>query len=274
MRPDLERSILLITSVAALCFLAGCAKQLSDAERLSRGREIVQRMSDKLASANTLSLTSHEHREIVARDGQKRTVQRTREVIMKRPNRLYSNYTGDQPATTWYDGKYVTVAMHAEKVYGQLRSPDTLDATLDTLSERYGIVFPIGDLLYTRPEKLLLPDDAKGGYVDTQRIDGTDCDHVSFTTPGVDWELWVTTGGDPLPKRIKVTNKKQKGAPVFDITFANWNLAASASDDLFKPKVPQDYEGIAILQRAAAVSKDEPGQPADTRSRPAPQASR
>jgi len=37
------------------------------------------------------------------------------------------------------------------------------------------------------------------------------------------------------------------------VTFNEWNLAAQTSDATFKPKLPADYEGIAILQRAAAV---------------------
>jgi hypothetical protein len=127
------------------------------------------------------------------------------------------------------------------------------------------------DLLYSRPETMLLSDDTKGGYVETQKVEGIDCHHLSFTTPGVDWELWLPTQGDPLPKRLKVTEKKQKGSPVIDVTFSNWNLAASAPDDTFKPKVPQDYEGIAILQRAAVMAKADPKQPQpDSRTRSAP----
>jgi hypothetical protein len=265
---------LFAVSTAALFSFTACNKQASESERLARGRELVKQMSDKLASSNTLSLSTQEYREIVARDGQKRTVQRAHDVVLRRPDRLYSKQTGDRATDTWYDGKYVTLAIHPDQVYGQIRSPETVDETLDALSKRFAIILPVGDLLYSRPETLLLSDDTKGGYVDTQKVAGIDCHHMNFTTPGVDWELWLPTQGDPLPKRIRVVDKKQRGAPVSDITFINWNLAASAPDDTFKPKVPQEYEGIAIIQRAAAISKANPDQQPDAHTRSGPKSAR
>ncbi len=43
-----------------------------------------------------------------------------------------------------------------------------------------------------------------------------------------------------------------------DLTFTGWNLAPQITDAAFVPKVPGDYEGIAILQRAAAVKNAAP----------------
>ena len=40
-----------------------------------------------------------------------------------------------------------------------------------------------------------------------------------------------------------------------DLTFTGWNFAPQITDATFVPKVPADYEGIAIVQRAAAVKK-------------------
>ena len=44
-----------------------------------------------------------------------------------------------------------------------------------------------------------------------------------------------------------------------DVTFTAWDLAPKIDDATFKPKVPQDYEGIAVLQRIAAVRKNPAG---------------
>jgi hypothetical protein len=231
-------------------------------------------MSNRLAAASSLSFSTREYRDVVSRDGQKKSMERTRDIVLRRPDRFYSKQGGDRPTDTWYDGKYVTVAVHPDKVYGQVRSPDNnVDATVDALSQRYGIVLPIMDILHSRPDTLLLTDDLKGGYVETQRVEGVDCHHLSFVMPGIDWDLWIPTQGDPLPKRLKVIEKKQKGSPVADITFSNWNLAASSPDELFKPKVPEDYEGIAVLQRAGVIKADASQQPA-TRTRSASESAR
>ena len=47
--------------------------------------------------------------------------------------------------------------------------------------------------------------------------------------------------------------KSRRGQPVVDLTFTAWNFAPQISAGTFAPNVPSDYEGIAILQRAAAV---------------------
>jgi len=246
--------------VACLAFLvvAGCSQSgpSTEAEKLARGRELVKSMCDKLASAQTLSFTAKEVTDKVRRDGQKTTLEQTRDVVIRRPDRFYGKHTGDRSTETWYDGKHITVVMHQDKVFGQARSPETIDATLDVLSKRFGVILPIGDLLYSQPDKLLLADDMTGGYQGREKVDGTDCHHLRFIAPAVDWELWLPEQGDPLPKRLKVVQKKERGEPVSDIFFTNWNLSASVSDETFNPKVPQDYEGIAILQRASSLPKE------------------
>ena len=47
--------------------------------------------------------------------------------------------------------------------------------------------------------------------------------------------------------------KSRKGQPSVDLTFTSWDLAPQVTDATFVPKVPAEYEGIAIVQRAAAV---------------------
>jgi hypothetical protein len=37
------------------------------------------------------------------------------------------------------------------------------------------------------------------------------------------------------------------------VTFTVWNFSPQITDATFVPDVPADFEGIAILQRAAAV---------------------
>ena len=133
--------------------------------------------------------------------------------------------------------------------------PETIDRTLDAIAERYDMALPMGDLFYSSAEKALLSDTTTGGYVGTENVGDTPCYHLAFQDVGADWDLWLPVQGEPLPKRLKVVQKRRKGQPVVDVTFTAWNLAAQTSDATFVPKVPADYEGIAILQRAAAVKQ-------------------
>jgi hypothetical protein len=145
------------------------------------------------------------------------------------------------------------VAVQQEKVFAQAPMPETIDRTLDALAERYDIPLPMGDLFYSSAEKALLTDTTTGGYAGTENVGETPCYHLVFRDVGVDWELWLPVQGEPLPKRLKTVGKLRKGEPVTDVTFTSWNLAPQTSDAAFTPNVPADYEGIAMLQRAAAV---------------------
>jgi hypothetical protein len=239
----------------ALIGLAACSSRepATDAERLARGRELVQQMSARLKAAPAISVTTTEVRDVVRRSGAKKEVSLTAAYTMRRPDRFHSRMTGGGGLESWYNGKTLTIAVHPHKVFAQARMPETIDRTLDALAERYDMALPMGDLFYGSPEQALLSDTTKGGYAGIEKVGDTPCAHLAFQDTGVDWELWLPEKGDPLPSRFKVVQKSRAGRPVIDVTFTKWDLAPQTADETFIPKVPADYEGIAVLQRAAAV---------------------
>jgi hypothetical protein len=237
--------------------LVGCGARepTTDAERLARGRELVQQMSARLAAAPVVSVATTELRDIVRASGRRESVSLTGVYTVRRPDRFYTKMTGGRGLESWYNGKTLTIAAHPEKVFAQAPMPDTIDRTLDVLAERYDMALPMGDLFYGSAEKALLSDTTTGGYAGTETVGGTPCVHLAFHDTGVDWELWLPVQGEPLPKRLKVVQKARTGQPMVDLTFTAWDFAPQITDDTFVPNVPADYEGIAVLQRAAAVKK-------------------
>jgi hypothetical protein len=253
----LSRSAL--AGLATISLVAcGPREPTTDAERLARGRELVQKMSGRLAAATALSVTTTEVREAVRASGKKEPLSLTGLYTVRRPDRFYAKFTGGRDLETWYNGKTLTIAAHQHKVFAQAPMPETIDRALDVLAERYDMPLPMGDLFYGSAEKALLADTTTGGYAGTENVGDTPCVHLSFKDVGVDWELWLPTQGDPVPKRLKIVQTARTGQPMVDLTFTGWNLAAQVTDATFVPKVPADYEGIAILQRAAAVKNAAP----------------
>lgn len=242
-----------VTALPILIGACGPREPSTDAERLARGREIVEQMSAKLGGAQTFTVATDDKREEISAGGKPVQITISREVVVRRPDRLYVRTKGDHDNEAFYDGIGLTLVMHKQKVFGQARMPETLDRALDAMSERYGIPMPVADLLYSSPAKALLSDKSAGGWVGREDIGGRPHNHVAFTDSGVKWELWVPAMGDPLPTRAVVelpTNKRLKKA---DVTFHDWNLAPSIPADRFDPTVPKDYEGIAVVQRASIL---------------------
>src|SRR5262249_39606208 len=135
---------------------------------------------------------------------------------------------------------------------------ETLDRTLDAINERYGIAMPLGDFLYSSPAKALLSDTTTGGWAGRETVDGTAMDHLAFADRGVSWELWVSSAGDPLPRRLVATFPYDKRLRKVDAAFSDWNFAPQTSAERFDPKIPSDYEGIAMIQRAAVLANRAP----------------
>ena len=241
---------------AVLSILAGACgprEPTTDAERLARGREIVEQMSAKLGAAKAFTVTTDDKREEIRAGGVPVQLSLSREVVVRRPDRLYVRTKGDLDNEAYYDGIGLTLVMHKDKVYGQARMPETLDRALDAISERYGIPMPVADFLYSSPAKALLSDKSTGGWVGREDIGGRPQNHVAFSDSGVKWELWVPATGDPLPTRVVVELPTNKRLKKVDVTFRDWNLAPSIPSDRFDPTVPKDYEGIAVVQRASIL---------------------
>jgi hypothetical protein len=269
-RPCLRRlSRPALAALAALGLAAcGTGEPTTDAERLARGRELVQQMSARLAAAGAVSVTTTETRDVVRLSGTRESVAGKGEYTVRRPDRFHSRSGAGHRLESWYNGKILTVAAHAEKVFAQAPMPENINRTLDVLAERYDMALPMGDLFYGPAEKALLSETTTGGYVGTENVGGAPCFHLAFKDTGVEFELWLPTEGEPLPKRFRVVQTARRGQPVIDLTFDAWNLSPQVTEATFVPKVPADYEGIAMLQRAAAVRNSTAAQTTGTAGAP------
>jgi hypothetical protein len=252
---------------AGLVSACGEREPSTEAGRLARGKEIVDKMSARLGSAQAFSVDTREVRDQVKASGEVQRVNLTRETIVRRqPDRLYSKTAGDIQNEAWYDGVGLTLVMHKDKVFGQARMPETLDKTLDAMHERYGAAIPLADLVYTSPAKALITDTTTGGWVARENVDGKPADHLAFKDTGVNWELWVAASGDPLPVKAIAEFTDNKRLKRVELTFTSWNLSPQIASDTFTPTVPKDYEGIAMLQRARVLRNipEGEGEPAPT----------
>lgn len=222
-------------------------------EKRARGETILKQMSEKLAAAQVLSVSTSEQNERVRRNGEKVKLNFNREVAMRRPDRLYFKATGDRDLEAFYDGKKVTLVSHKEKVFGEFPARPTIDETVDDISDRYDIPLPLGKLLTANPQSKLVSDDTTGGWARREDVDGVACNVISWQQPSIDWSVWVPASGEPLPKKFQVTSKARRGQPTSTIVFKDWNLAPQVTDETFARRVPNDYEGIPIIQRESAV---------------------
>ena len=86
--PRLTSRVLLVVLAAGLAGACGQGEPRTDAERLARGRQIIENMSAKLASAQAITFTAQEVRDQAKRSGQVQRITLQRQAVLRRPDRL------------------------------------------------------------------------------------------------------------------------------------------------------------------------------------------
>jgi hypothetical protein len=239
-------AVALIACVACLG-AAGCSREPTTPEaKRERGDEIVRRMSDHLAKAQSFAVETTDVR-TRARGGKEVTVRTTRRLILRRPDRLAFNVTGDLDLRGWYDGSKLTFVSEPQKVWARVNAAATIDDTLDRLADQLAMPMPMADFLYSSPYESLIGTKSNGGYVGRETIDGVACVHVAYTHPAVDWDLWVTEQGDPLPKKFRITSKADTRPRTTEVMFNKWTVGVDAPDATFAAVVPAGYEHVQVV---------------------------
>ena len=240
-------------AIAALSVAAG-AVALAQAPGIDPGAEkILRRMTDYLAGLQQFSVDTHNTLEAVLTSGQKIQFDSAVSLIVQRPNKLRAERKGDLVSQViYYDGKSLTLYNPSDKFYAVATVPGTLEEMLDFARGALDIDAPAGDLIYKNAFQLLMQDVTSGFIVGKTAVGGVRCDHLAFSGPEVDWQVWVQDGDKPLPRRYVVTTKDVAGWPQYTVAMSNWNVAPTVADARFSFVPPAGARKIDFLPLAAA----------------------
>ena len=226
---------------------------------------VLKNMSQYLAQTERFSVTIRDGYDAVQQSGQKVEFGEVRKVTVNRPDRLRIEVerSDGEKGLVVFDGKDLTVYTADKNVYATMSKQGTLDQAIKYALEDLKIRVPLAMmLLSTLPselDKLVVSAD----YVETTTITDVPCDHLAVrTSKGVDFQVWVAQGNEPLPRRIVITYKDEAGQPQFWADLSNWNLAPEVSDALFTFSPPDGASRIQFLAEvgsAAATATPEKG---------------
>ena len=185
--------------------------------------------------------------ERVLADGQKLQHTATADMDVERPNRLRALMRSARSQRELiYDGKTVTLFTPAQKYYSTVEFVGTIGELINRLEERFGVELPLSDLfLWGTPAAPL--DKIESAMNAGQDFVGDDlCDHYAFRQGKIDWQVWITTGSKPLPRKIVITNRGDEARPQ-SVSMINWNLKPTFKDSVFKFTPPKGATKIEIL---------------------------
>jgi hypothetical protein len=175
-------------------------------------------------------------------------------VTVKRPNKLHAARAGElMDQRFYYDGK--TLALHnpAQNVYAIKEAPETIEKMIGFARETVGILLPAADLLYRNAYPLLVQDLKLATVVGKADVGGVRCDHLLFSRPGVDFQIWVTEGKQPWPRKYVVTEVDTPSRLSITTVFSNWNAAPAVDDAQFKFVPPKGAVEIPFITPGTKV---------------------
>lgn len=214
----------------------------------ARAVALVKRMSAYLAGMKAFSVRARNTTEVVLADGQKLQIEGDSDVLVQRPNHLYSKRVGQLADTElYYDGSSVTLFGPKSLFYATAPVPSTIDGMLDDVREKLNIQPPGADLLYSDVYDGLMADVTKAMYVGPATVGSVKTIHLAFRGQAVDWQIWIEDGDRPLPRKYVITTKSMAGAPEFEVELSDWNLSPKVNEATFRFTPPAGAKKIQFL---------------------------
>lgn len=254
----LQRTIMKAWTLAILVVVIFCCVTVAIAKdekpapvSPQEARAILLRMTEFLAKANSYSMTVRGSYDVHQKSGQKIEFSELRKIAVARPDHLrvdVEESSGDRQMLL-FDGKELTVVTPGSNVYARTPLPGTLDDAVNYLIANLGMRLPFSILLKTTAPKELDQKTQTIDYVEKTTIFGAPAHHLVGRTASVDYQIWIADGDRPLPQRLVLTYRKDKGQPQFRAQFSAWNLSAEMPASLFEFVPTEGMHKITFLSQ-------------------------
>lgn len=224
--------------------------------------QILKRMTDYLDSLKQFSVHTQNTVEDLLDSGQRIDTDVSANVTVSRPNKLRAERKGELlDQVFYYDGKTLTLHNPTDRVYGAEPAPATIEEMLHYASDSLGLIIPAADLVYRNAYPPLMQGVTSATVIGKAVINGVTCDHLAFSRPDVDFQVWVADGKQPLPCKYVVTDTSTPALISVSTVMSDWNVAPAAADASFN-FVPSEGD-MAItfmpLDASSSTSANESG---------------
>ena len=262
------KRLTLAVVVAAFCIGAATNVRAQTPATVTPGeaKAILMRMAEFMAKTQSFSVDVRGSYDVYQKSGQKIEFSETRKITMVRPDRFRVEVeeSNSDKHVVLFDGKELTISSPNQNVYAKTPKPGSIDDAIVYFVRDLGMKLPLYVLLLTTAPKELDQRTQTLDYVEKTSIFGAPAHHLAGRTDSVDYQVWIADGDRPLPLRVVLTYRKEKGEPQFRAQFSNWNLAPEAPASLFEFVPPPGVRQIAFLAqlpRGAAQPAAKPDKP-------------
>jgi hypothetical protein len=234
--------------VTLMAVLAAAGQVTTSARIDPTADRVLRRMCRYLQSQRQFHIAATEEMDAVRTSGQKVRFSNYRDVTIRRPNRIYSEVSGDTlNRRFWYDGQTMTMLDTKHNLYATAPAASTIDATMDLLANQYRLYVPLADLVFSDPYQELTEHVQSGAYLGVHMVDRIKAHHLAFTQEHLDWQIWIDAGACPVPRKVVINHKDQPGQPEYQATLHDWSFGPPAPEGMFHFRRPKGASQIEII---------------------------
>ncbi|KQZ04077.1 hypothetical protein ASD21_19940 [Caulobacter sp. Root1455] len=186
----------------------------------------LNKMGAALRALTAFTITADVTTEQVLENGQKLQYGGDVRIEAQRPGAFkISTKSERQEREIYYDGKSLTVFAPTIGYYASVPAPSTIGATLDYVSDKYGVEVPLADLFSLGVDPALTAKIQSGFDVGPATVDGKKCEHYAFRQKEADWQVWISSDGPALPCKMVVTTTQDPAQPQYTAVM-KWESSA------------------------------------------------
>jgi hypothetical protein len=239
------RNLVRITATASSVAILSAAA--SPGARADDSVALLKAMADYTAAQKSISATFDSDIEVVTSELQKIQFTSSGQLKLARPDKLRVRRTGGYADVDLvYDGKTVSLYGNNAKAYVQADLPGTVDRLVDTMQEKTGAAMSGADLLLSNAFDVMTSDVEVGEHVGQGVVDGVECEHLAFRGHDTDWQIWIQTGAQPIPRKYVITSKTLTGAPQYTLRIKDWKTDPIADAEAFAFKPPEGATKVSL----------------------------
>jgi hypothetical protein len=214
---------------------------------LTKPQVVLRGMCETLTRAEAFRFKTENTMDEMLESGQMVQFASSADVIFRRPNHFRVDGKSDfGDERIWCDGTQMNILNVDRNRYATIDVPDTAEAMFEMLIVQYGSSIPLADLFAADPYPLLTQGIRAGYYVGKAHVGSHVCHHLAFRQDTLDWQIWVDTGEQAVPRQVVITYKDVPGDPQYVATLDQWDFTPTISDKTFQFKAPSDATKVAM----------------------------
>ncbi|MGZ3419049.1 MAG: DUF2092 domain-containing protein [Polyangiales bacterium] len=168
------------------------------------------------------------------------------DLVLSKPGRIRADIVGDERNQLLVDdGKKLTIYSRPEKYFATMTALPTIRETIDVASDRYGVEFPLLDLVFMAHGEDLGKNVTAAGVIGSGPCGKATCEQLAFRGKLLDWQVWIENGDKPVPHKIVLTTRDKPGQPQYTANL-EWDVAPKIDDNTFAFTAPQGAAEMAL----------------------------